>query len=68
MIMEKEKIGLNAGLIWQKMEVKGEMSINELKKITKLDVKQLYLALGWLARENKVLLNSDKEELHISLL
>ncbi|RPI46339.1 MAG: hypothetical protein EHM46_00685 [Bacteroidetes bacterium] len=66
--MEKEKIGLNAGLIWQKMEVKGEMSINELKKITKLDVKQLYLALGWLARENKVLLNSDKEELHISLL
>jgi len=68
MIMEKEKIGLNAGLIWQKMEVKGEMSINELKKITKLDVKQLYLALGWLARENKVLLYSDKEELHISLL
>jgi hypothetical protein len=52
--MEKVKIGTDAGIIWQFLNEKGDMKISELKKTTKMDIKDIYLALGWLARENKI--------------
>ncbi|HJX71214.1 MAG TPA: winged helix-turn-helix domain-containing protein [Bacteroidales bacterium] len=66
--MEKDKIGLDAGTIWHKIDSKGAMSVTELKKLTKLDFRQIYLALGWLARENKVYFYYTKEELYVSLI
>ena len=47
-------IGENAGKIWKTLNEKGPMNINALKKTTKLDDKNLYLALGWLAREGNL--------------
>src|SRR3972149_4352347 len=67
-IMEKGKIGQDAGIIWQEIDAHGEMSATELKKSTKMDIKDIYLALGWLARENKVFFNTKKGELYISLI
>ena len=53
-IMEKVKIGNDAGSIWQVLNEKGNITIVDLKKTTKMDIKDIYLALGWLARENKI--------------
>ena len=66
--MEKGKIGQDAGTIWQEIDAHGEMSVTELKKSIKMDIKDIYLALGWLARENKVFFNTKKGEFYISLI
>jgi len=61
--MENEKIGIDAGKIWQILNEKGNVKIADLKKRTKMDIKNIFLALGWLARENKVLLFEMEKEL-----
>lgn len=65
--MLKEKIGGNAGLIWSVI-ANGELNIKAVKKATKLNEKDLNLALGWLAREGKVEFNQVGTDLFISLL
>ncbi len=65
--MLSEKIGNNAGLVWSALE-NGELSVKVLKKATKLTEKDLNLALGWLAREGKVVFNELDGELFISLV
>jgi hypothetical protein len=65
--MIKEAIGVNAGLIWQALE-SGALSVKALKKATKLKDKELNLALGWLAREDKVVFVEEGEDLVVSLL
>jgi hypothetical protein len=58
--MNKEKIGTDAGYIWQILNEQGTKSIKELKKLTKLPDKEIYAAVGWLAREEK--LNFDRKD------
>ena len=60
------KIGENAGLIWNALQG-GALTLKALKKATKLKNDELYLALGWLAREGKVSF-TEGEELTITLL
>ena len=64
--MLSEKIGTNAGLVWSALEY-GELSAKALKKITKLNEKDLNLALGWLARESKVTFSEVEGELVVGL-
>ncbi|OIP83393.1 MAG: hypothetical protein AUK44_05355 [Porphyromonadaceae bacterium CG2_30_38_12] len=64
--MLNEKIGINAGLIWNALE-KGEQSVKALKKTTKLNEKDVNLALGWLAREGKVTFSEIEAELVVTL-
>ena len=52
--MEKVKIGFNAGKLYKFIEENREVKLTVLKKTTKMDIKDMYLALGWLARENKI--------------
>ncbi len=66
-IMIKEKIGSNAGLIWQVLE-NGELNVKAVKKATKLTEKDLNLALGWLAREGKLNFNEVEGELFVGLV
>lgn len=66
--MEKVKIGLDAGKIWQLVSDKNNIKITDLKKQTKMDIKDIYLALGWLARENKVAFFELDHELAICLI
>ena len=47
------KIGENAGRIWGALQ-NGAQGLKALKKATKLKNEDLYLALGWLAREGKI--------------
>lgn len=64
--MLSEKIGTNAGLVWSALG-NGELSAKALKKATKLNEKDLNLALGWLARESKVTFSEVEGELMVGL-
>lgn len=62
-----EKIGINAGKVWSELDTAGSQNVKEVKKVTKLTDKDLYAALGWLAREGKIALLEDGKELIVSL-
>lgn len=64
----KEKIGTNAGIIWTYLDAQGDKPVKELKKATKLTDKDLYAALGWLAREGKIAFNELKDDIQVVLL
>lgn len=49
-----ENIGINAGKIWEYLQANGESKVIRVKRELKLSTDELYLALGWLARENNV--------------
>lgn len=62
-----ETFGINAGKIWTLLDEKGRQNIKDVKKATKLTDKNLYAALGWLAREGKIKLEEETKELFVSL-
>lgn len=66
--MNQEVIGVNAGLVWSALNTANDQSMKSLKKVTKLKDKDLYLALGWLAREGKIKFDESGEEIVIELL
>lgn len=56
----RHEIGTNVGIVWQAVAAEsGKIAFEELLKATRLTKSQVLLALGWLARENKVSLNGD---------
>ena len=58
--MEKNKIGLNAGKVWRILNEKGELSMFDLCHELGLTFEDVALAIGWLARESKVLLRKKE--------
>lgn len=60
--MNVEAIGNNAGLVWQALTTADALGVKQIKKVTKLKDKELFAALGWLAREGKVNINVDDED------
>jgi hypothetical protein len=46
--------GFNAGKIWKTLHTQGSLSEELLVKETKLDAEEIFSAIGWLARENKI--------------
>lgn len=64
----KEKIGTNAGNIWNYLNTEGKKNLKDVKKNCKLTEKDTYAALGWLAREGKIAFNELKEDIEIVLL
>ncbi len=63
-----EKFGINAGKVWSVLEKNGKQEIKDLKKTTKLTDKELYAALGWLGREEKIAIDVKNKEIFISLI
>lgn len=53
-MMEKTKIGLNAGKVWRILNEKGELSMFDLCRELSLTFEDVALAIGWLAREDKI--------------
>jgi hypothetical protein len=49
------EIGRDAGKIWETLEKHKEMDISSISRYAKLTETDLYYALGWLAREDKIL-------------
>ena len=53
-MMENTRIGLNAGKVWRILNEKGELSMFELCREVGLTFEEVAVAIGWLARENKI--------------
>lgn len=69
--MNTELIGLNAGSVWVALNEAESLGTKQLKKIAKIkNDKELFAALGWLAREGKVEFSEseDGKELIVSLV
>ena len=64
----KEKIGTDAGLVWQVLDERGTLNVKEVKKVVRLTDKDLFAAIGWLAREEKLRFNQEEKELYLSLI
>ena len=63
-----EKIGIAAGSIWNALNENGAMNAKELKKVCKIKTdKDLFLAMGWLLREDKLNVVEEGKELMTSL-
>lgn len=66
-MMEKTNIGLNAGKVWRILNEKGELSTFELCRELSLKFEDLALAIGWLAREDKIQLRNKEGMLFASI-
>ena len=65
----KHVVGTNAGVVWGALaEANGTLEFKELKKLTKLKEKNLYLAFGWLLKEGKLVFREEEKDLYISLV
>ncbi|MDR1526131.1 MAG: winged helix-turn-helix domain-containing protein [Dysgonamonadaceae bacterium] len=62
-----EKIGNDAGQVWNVLNETDAQSIKNLKKLVKMTDKELYAAIGWLAREEKLVFIEKEDELYLSL-
>lgn len=48
------KIGIDAGKIWKELETRGTIDVSDVSTVLRMDEREVYAALGWLVRENKV--------------
>ncbi len=63
-----ENAGEVAGLVWNALNEGGSMNVKDLKKAAKVKTeKELYLALGWLLREDKLVIEGTEKEPVFSL-
>ncbi len=64
----QEEIGTTAGAIWQALHTHGELSLTQLKNLTKAKPPLFDWAIGWLARENKISLTQQKRSIRVRLV
>ncbi|MCK5679183.1 winged helix-turn-helix domain-containing protein [bacterium] len=60
-------IGVDAGRIWNELELHGELTTAVLKKSLGMAPFDLNVAIGWLAREDKVLLKRKGNTIKLRL-
>lgn len=67
--MINEKAGVIAGKIWNALNEQGTLTGKDLKKAAgKLNDKDLFLGLGWLAREGKIATAEVEKDITVTLL
>ena len=67
--MNNETIGTNAGLVWNALNANNGQTVKELKKAAKIKQdKVLFSAIGWFAREGKVVLEDVEDDVKVTLL
>lgn len=54
MVMSKDDVGTKSGTIWLLLSDKGKLSVRELGEFTNCKGSLIFLALGWLLREDKI--------------
>jgi hypothetical protein len=55
-----EQIGESAGIVWRVLDTKGPLGMTKLVKESGLHKDLVTYALGWLAREDKICVDSDR--------
>ena len=63
----EEDIGQVAGAIWHALNTHGERSLAQLKKLAEAKGPIFEWAIGWLAREGKVVVTRKKRSFSIRL-
>jgi len=63
----KPQVGETAGKVWHELSSAGPQTLAQLKKKFNGDSELLNLAVGWLARENKVDITPEKKTLRIQV-
>jgi hypothetical protein len=54
------KIGSNAGKVWKLLQTWREVNVAHISEYLDMDEKDIFSALGWLAREGKIHLSIQK--------
>jgi hypothetical protein len=61
-------VGTLAGAVWTALNENGALNTKDLKKATKIKTdKDLFLALGWLLREDKVVVAENDKVMTVAL-
>lgn len=60
--------GTDAGIVWEALSQNGPSTIENIVKTTGLRREFVYGALGWLGRENKIVLEKRGRAMVISLM
>ena len=63
----QEEIGITAGAIWQALNTLGDLSLARLKKEVKGKTPVFDWAIGWLAREDKIVITREKRSFRVRL-
>ena len=63
----KGQVGETAGRIWQALNSEGCQALAQLKKRLNGTSERVHLAVGWLAREDKIELAHERQGLRIQL-
>ena len=63
----KSEVGFTAGKIWNVLSSEGPLTVAQLKKKVTPGGEIVSLAIGWLAREDKVDIQAEKRNLMITL-
>jgi hypothetical protein len=63
----QEEIGTTAGTIWEALNEKGELSLEDLHREVKGKTPVFDWAIGWLARENKIVITPGKRSYRVRL-
>ena len=64
--MQRE-IGTTAGLIWNTLNAEGELSLAQLKKAVSCKTPVFDWAIGWLAREDKIVIIREGRTFRVGL-
>ncbi|MBE6281006.1 MAG: hypothetical protein E7095_02940 [Bacteroides sp.] len=66
--MLKEKAGVLAGQIWVALNETEGLTQKQIKKVAKMKAdKDFFLGLGWLLREDKVIVSEIEGEIFVKL-
>ncbi len=57
----ESQIGNHAGVIWKILDIWGDADLKTVKRLSNLDDNDLQSALGWLVREDKIVVNENQK-------
>ena len=63
----QEEIGATAGAIWQALTSNGELSLTQLKRQVEAKSPILDWTIGWLSREDKVVITREERSFRLRL-
>lgn len=64
--MYKAEIGNNAGKVWHALKETTELTLPQLAEKLHLSLSDTALAVGWLARENKIFIRKKDNDIWVS--
>ena len=65
--MDDKDIGAVAGKVWDYLDKNGKKSVISIKTSLQISNTRLFLAAGWLAREDKIIISHEGKEPYIEL-